>query len=162
MAASLASGQVPQLAPGAHLKVDRLDGPRIEGTLMSQSNDTLTIAAEGAVITPVAAAAVGRIKASAGKSHGAGAKKGAKIGAVIGGGFGLLTGLLYDNADIGFNGSQAPILFGVVGAAEGAIYGVLIGAIVRAQKWTTVYERPYGVTAGFDGNRASAGLSIRF
>jgi hypothetical protein len=165
--ASTATAQLPPLATGARLKIDGASRQRLEGTLMAQSPDSLTIAAAGAVITSVPASAVGRIQASQGKSRGAGAKKGAKIGAIIGGGLGVLVGAAFMNetrttsSEFG-DGASAPLAFGLVGAAEGALYGLIIGAIAGAEKWTTVYERPvrFGVLQA--GNRPALGFSLRY
>ena len=150
--ATTAVAQLPELAPGSRLQLELVDHQKIEGTLMSQTPDSLIIAAEGARITRIPSARIGRIKSTLGKSHGAGARKGAKIGSIVGAGFGVLLGLTvmsddtYSSSDYGFDKSSAPAVFGLVGAAEGAIYGVGIGAIVGAQNWKTIYERPYSLS----------------
>jgi hypothetical protein len=148
MCAAMAGAQLPEMAQGSRLKLELTSRQKFDGTLMSQTADSLVVAADGARIVRFPSSSVGRIKSTTGKSHGAGAKKGAKIGAFIGGGFGLLAGLLVtedDSYNYEWDKSTAPVLFGAVGAAEGALYGVAIGAIVGAQNWKTIYERPYSV-----------------
>src|SRR3954466_5136400 len=92
LVATAARAQVPALASGSRLKVEMTSGQKIEGTLMSQTQDSLVIAAGGALITGLPSANVGRISSTLGKSHSAGAIKGTKIGVVIGGGLGVLLG----------------------------------------------------------------------
>jgi hypothetical protein len=150
LVAGVAGAQLPEMAAGSRLKVELTTHQKFDATLMSQTGDSLVVAADGARIVKFPTSTVGRIKSTSGKSHGAGAKKGAKIGAFIGAGFGVLAGLLvmeddgYD--DYPFDKSAAPAVFGAIGAAEGALYGVAIGAIVGAQNWKTIYERPYSVS----------------
>ena len=160
---TVAGAQLPELAPGSRLKLDLTDRRKVEGTLMSQTADSLVVAAEGAVITRLPASSVGRIQSTMGKSRGAGAKKGAKIGAIIGGSFGLVVGLAaYSDPD--YRGAEAPILWGLVGAADGALYGVVIGAIAGSQNWKTVYERPFDVSVARPplGGGLRFGLSVRY
>src|SRR3954470_17137988 len=88
-----AGAQVPALAAGSRLKVEMSDRPKVEGTLMSQTPDSLVIAANGALITSVPSANIGRISSTMGRSHSAGAWKGTKIGVMVGGGLGVVAGL---------------------------------------------------------------------
>lgn len=168
MLAMTASAQVPALATGSRLRVEMPGYRRLEGTLISQSADSLVIAADGARLVGVSTASVARIKSTMGKSHGAGAKKGAKIGTLIGAGAGVLVGVVYmnDNTqefnDPGFDNGAAPVVFGIVGAAEGALYGVLIGAIVGAQDWRTIYERPYRVSLAPAPGGIRMSVSLRY
>jgi hypothetical protein len=161
---TVAGAQLPEMAAGSRLKLDLVGYQKVEGTLMSQTPDTLVIAADGARVTRLPASSVGRIKSTLGKSHGAGAKKGAKIGTIIGAGFGVLLGLAVmgdDTYDYTFDKSAAPVAFGLVGAAEGAIYGVVIGAIVGAQNWKTIYERPYSASVAPAPGGVRLSVSLR-
>jgi hypothetical protein len=163
--AAAAGAQVPALATGSRLKIELTNHRRVEGTLLSQTADSLVIAADGARITPLPSSGVGRVKSTLGKSHGAGAIKGTKIGLVVGGAFGALLGLAVMNDDsytYDFDKNAAPVVFGAVGAVEGAFYGVIIGAIAGAQDWKTVYERPYRVTLAPDHSGVRLGLSRAF
>jgi hypothetical protein len=162
-AAADGAAQVPALAPGSRLSIEMTDRPRVEGTLMSQTSDSLVIAANGALITSVPSAKVGRISSTMGRSHSAGAKKGALIGTMIGAGVGVVVGIAAPD-DSGFNSetSEAPVFYGLVGAAEGALYGVIIGAIAGSQDWRTVYERPYRVTLAPTPASIRLGLSLTF
>jgi hypothetical protein len=158
-----AGAQIPALAPGSRLKIEMVNAQKVEGTLMSQTPDSLVIAADGALITNVPSASIGRIKSTMGKSRGAGAKKGARIGAMIGGGAGVLFGLVMtDENPSGNDGAAVPLLYGIVGAAEGALYGVIIGAIAGSQNWKTVYERPYAVTLAPASGNVRLGFSVAF
>jgi hypothetical protein len=157
-----AGAQVPAMAPGSRLKVEMTDRPKVEGTLMSQTPDSLVIAANGALITAVPTANVGRISSTMGRSHGAGAWKGTKIGVMVGGGLGVLAGLAVMTDNSLDNASEAPLFFGLLGAAEGAFYGVIIGAIAGSQDWKPVYERPYRVTLAPAPGSVRLGLSYKF
>jgi hypothetical protein len=160
-----AGAQVPTLMAGSRLRVQTAGAGRIEGTLMSQTPDTLTIAQSGAVQRKIPSGVVGRIQASQGKSHGAGAIKGGKIGAIVGGGLGLLVGLAIsaDGSCTGEGCDAAPITVGLVQAAAGAIWGLAIGGIVGAEKWTTVYAPGrVALTGGASQERALIGLRVRY
>jgi hypothetical protein len=163
MLATGASAQAPTLMAGSRLRV-YTDAGRSEGTLMAQTGDSLTIAESGAVRRVIPFAAVSRIQASAGKSHGSGAIKGAKIGAVIGGGLGVLVGLAIstDGSCTGSGCDSAPITLGLIEAAGGALWGLAIGGAVGAEKWETVYPKRYGVSGGALPGQARLGLSIRY
>ena len=168
MLAVTAGAQIPNLATGSRLKVEMPGYQKLEGTLISQTADSLVIAADGARLVGVRAADVGRIKSTMGKSHSAGAKKGAKIGTLIGAGAGVLVGIAYMSDynetvnDPAFDNGAAPVLFGIVGAAEGALYGVIIGAIAGAQDWKTIYERPYSVSVAPVPGAVRVGLRLRY
>lgn len=80
----LAGGaQVPTIIPGARVRVEtRQTDKRLEGTLMSQTADSLTIASVGAIRTVVPSGSITTIRVSQGKSHGAGAIRGSRSEAV--------------------------------------------------------------------------------
>jgi hypothetical protein len=160
-----AGAQLPALATGSRLKVEMSGYRPVEGTLMSQTSDSLVIAADGARLVGIETSKVGRIKSTLGKSHSAGARKGAKIGTFIGAGFGGLLGVAImsdDSYDYDFDKSQAPLIFGLVGAAEGAFYGVVIGAIAGAQDWKTIYRRPYSVSIAPAPDALRIAVSVRY
>src|SRR3954471_5001599 len=82
--------QLPRLTPGTLV---RLEVPgQIDGTLIAQTSDSLTIAPAGFAPMSVATTAIQRIKIGELKSIAGGATTGAAFGAAIGGGTGLLLG----------------------------------------------------------------------
>ncbi len=158
LGASQADAQFPSIIPGARVRVEGLNHRKLEGTLMSQTADSITIAAVGAILTTVASGSLTRVRVSQGKSHGAGAIKGMKIGGGIGLGVGLLAGLVSPP------GERAAIGMSVAGGAlGGVIWGAAIGSIVGAAKWTTVYTAPLRIAIGRAENGAmTLGLAMRF
>jgi hypothetical protein len=136
---SIAAAQVPTLAVGSRLRVYQPAVSRIEGTLMAQTADSLTVASVRATRALIPSARVGRIQVSEGEKASAGALKGAKIGGVLGLAGGLFLAALASDLDSGFRGEDFAVL-SVAGMFNGALYGAVIGAVVGAEKWTTVYR----------------------
>ena len=80
----------------------------------------------------------------------------------ITGGLGLAVGLAI-SSDGSCDCSEAPITLGVAEAAGGAFWGVIIGVIVGAEKWTTVYSPSrLALTGGAAHGQARIGLSVRY
>jgi hypothetical protein len=153
---------VPPLVIGARVRVEPRYLKVIEGTLMSQTQDSLVIASVGAVRTVVSSYSVVRIKASQGKSHGAGAIKGLKIGASIGAVSGFLIGIAYAGYD---NTPKEELVASATAAyaVSGGVWGLAIGGIVGAEKWTTVYELPMRLAAGTAPSGAHfVGVAVAF
>jgi hypothetical protein len=153
--------QVPSLIPGSRVRVEsRAFRKELEGTVMAQTADSVTIASVGAVKTVLAHSSIYRVRVSEGKSHGAGAVKGAKIGAGIGGVLGLALG--FAAAEI--EGNQALVLpVTMLYASSGALWGLGIGGIVGAEKWTTVHASPLRLAVGRAQSGATTlGLSMTF
>jgi hypothetical protein len=164
----LAGGaQVPTIIPGARVRVEsRQIDKNLEGTVMSQTADSVIVASVGAIRTAVASGSITRIRVSQGKSHGAGAIKGIKIGGGIGLGLGVLLGLAIA---AGPSTSEYPNPGGVAAvvaalyAVSGAMWGAAIGGAVGAEKWTTVYSIPMRISVGRPQRRApGVSLSITF
>jgi hypothetical protein len=148
-----ARAQLPRLTPGTWVRIE-VPG-QIDGRLVAQSTDSLTIAPTGFAPMTVATSAIQRIKVGEPKSIAGGATNGATFGAVIGGATGLFLGGLAFVLDGGDNKRATDILLiSAGGAAVGAIGGGAIGAVIRADRWTTVYSGPVQV--------GLIGLSIRF
>lgn len=143
--ASPADAQLADLLPGSRLRVESTALPsRIEGTLMSHEGAALVIAHSGALRTIVPTPSVTRVRVSHGKSHATGAVKGIKVGAIVGG---VVTALLvFSMAGMDTDGEDI-VGLGSSMAMAGASYGAIIGVIVGAEKWTTVYQTPYKLDA---------------
>ena len=107
---------------------------------MAQTSDSLTVASVGAIQTRIPSMNVLHIQVSEGKKASAGFVKGAKIGAVIG----LISGLLLASTVASIDGSATDELSGMVvyTTFSSAVWGGAIGALVGAEKWTTVYRSP--------------------
>ena len=140
---SMAEAQFMDLLPGSRLRVEsRVLPGRIEGTLMSNTGDSLVIAKSGAIHTPVPRGSVTWIRVSEGRSRGAGAAKGAKIGVIIFTGVMAMSITSVDREGLPLAGAMI-----AGGAISGAFYGSIIGAIVGAERWKTVYRAPLKLDA---------------
>ena len=137
---AMLTAQAVPIPLGARVRVEMRDKTRFDGTLMSQSADSVAVASPKAIRTAVATGDISRVRRSEGKSRGHGAVKGLKVGAVIVGGVGAL--VVAGGSNVNDNVAQAAVFGAVGGAIAGALYGAVIGAIVGAEKWTTVYTIP--------------------
>ena len=156
--------QTPPIPVGARIRLELTDKSRLEGSLVQQRADSVVVASTRGVHTPVATEYIARIRRSDGKSHGLGAKRGAVIGATIVGG---ATTLIFGGAALASSSPNND--YGLVpafifaGALTGAFYGVIIGGIIGAERWTTVSSAPMRVS--FLPTQIGApgvGVAIRF
>jgi len=156
--------QVPMISEGTRVRVERPATKKVDGILMSQTADSMQIAAPQA--TMIASESISRIRESAGRSHARGAAKGAKIGAVVvGGGFALIViGAYVSSSDANKSGLGEWLAIGaIIGGVEGAVLGGLIGALAGAERWRTIYSSPVRLTIRPPASGATgAGLSFAF
>ena len=110
---------------------------------MSQTADSVTVAAFGAVRTAVPVASIARIQVSAGNSRVKGALRGIKIGGIAG----IALGFQVD-ADDRAKGDTALGASLAAGVVTGALFGALIGAAYGAEKWTTIYSSSMRIGVG--------------
>jgi hypothetical protein len=160
----VARAQLPDVAPGARVRLDiGRSGTKIEGTVTSQTSDSISVAT-GSAIWALPTASITRVRVSGGKSQLRGAVRGMKIGAlVLGGGFGALVAVAALGSGEGASAIPLVALFGGIAAAEGAIIGGLIGGIVGSERWTNVYPNNVGVILRPAGDgTTSLGLSWTF
>jgi hypothetical protein len=126
-----------QLSLAARLLIERSDGTRVKGRLISVAEDALSVRKDKAVVG-VARPEVGRIWLL-GKSK---ARKGALIGAVVGGAAGAVLGAaLFRSYESGENyGVLFGLVLGGVGAGVGAGAGAGVGAGFRER--ALIYRAP--------------------
>jgi hypothetical protein len=159
----LIAAQTPTIPPGTRVKVQTQQNTRVNGSLISQSSDSIIVATGDAMRTVIASDAVTRIDVSKGRSHLHGAVRGMKVGAVTTGG---VVTLIFAVAYIGSRAedmSIAPFFaYTAVSAAIGAMYGAAIGGMFGAERWSTVYSAPIQVTFRPSQGAPGAGVSIRF
>jgi len=169
-AAALAAAQVPTIPVGTRVRVEA-PGPntRLTGTVTAQSADSIAIETTEATRT-VSLAWVRRVDVSRGVSHRDGAIRGMKIGGLALGG--TIAALLLagyfaspDNncggADECFNFGPAPVLLVPVAAIVGGVSGAVIGSLVGAEHWDSIYPTRARVSVWPTGNGAVAiGLSL--
>ena len=159
------AAQGPTIPHGTRVRVETQQKTRAEGTLMSQTSDSIIVATRRATRTAVASAAVTRIAVSSGRSRAHGALWGMKLGAVVlGGGIGLLLGGAYVSSNSEHKSTSGIIPLMVAGAAVGGMYGAVAGTIRGVERWSTVYAAPIRVSFGqFQGSSArGVSVSIRF
>jgi hypothetical protein len=166
--ASVAPLHAQQSAPTVEIRTGsrvRLDAPgyvgdRMVATVISRTDDTLTVASQSAPSIAVPVARITRLEVSRGDSRTAGALHGIKIGVPIGAVFGVLGLLLIDDCN---SCSSPPNRAAIVPAfaASGAFYGAIIGALVQREQWA-----PFALTprVSFDAgaSRAALALHVRF
>ena len=153
------AAQGPTIPPGTRVRVETQQKKRAEGTLMSQTSDSIIVATRRSTRTAVASAAVTRIAVSSGRSRAHGALWGMKLGAALGGG-GVI--LLFTGFAGGLPGFQI-LPYAVVGAAFGGAYGAVARSIRGVERWSTVYSIPIRVSFGqLLGSAPGVNVSIRF
>ena len=142
-AAAVPAGAQVMLQPGAKVRITAPSTgvDRFEGTIIA-TGDTIDVA-RGDARVRVPASAVTRLELSRGRSRLAGAGRGALWGAGIGLAFGALTSGLRDDPDL--CGDDASTCEGysmgewlVLNTTGGALWGVIIGAIVGKERWDTI------------------------
>ena len=133
------------------------------GSVMTQTADSLTIGEGRSAQRAIAASRVSKIAVSAGASRSAGARKGALIGAGIGCLLGGVAGGGTSSAIDGHSSGDVVVESAAVGAGLGLLFGAGIGALIRAERWSTIYHRSTRLTLGHSPRGGSAaGIAIRF
>ncbi|HEY0995545.1 MAG TPA: hypothetical protein VGD77_06115 [Gemmatimonadaceae bacterium] len=143
-----------RLAPGTRVRVSApgVLAPDFTGTVLEHGADTLRVSGEGGIPVAIPVAAIATIERSSGRGRGRGALVGAGVGALMLGG---IAGLLATSDD-GLDAGEATLQ----GAAGGAFWGLVIGALVGADDWKGVQP----VTAWVPGSRQlliGARISVR-
>jgi hypothetical protein len=163
--AGLAAAQVPAIAAGTRVRVDA-PGPtvRLTGTVRSQSADSIAIETTEATRT-VPLASVRRVDVSAGVSSRDGAIRGMKIGGLALGGTAaaLLLAAYVVSPTNNCAGDMCyfPLYLVPAVVTVGGLSGVVIGSVVGAEHWDTVYPAPVRVSIRPAGNGVvSIGLTL--
>jgi hypothetical protein len=135
-----AGAQSPSLRPGMRVRVQYDQIPdALTGSVLARTPDTLVVERAGLAPASIPTASIRRLSVSGGVTRGAGAGKGARIGAILGGSLGLVLGLALSSD---YEAESLSLLTATSAfASAGALWGMGIGALVRAEKWTTVYVR---------------------
>jgi hypothetical protein len=142
--ASAGAQPLSELAPGARVRI-RAPGivaGRYTGTVLSRTADTLVVASSAAASARVPVSSLTSVEVSRGKSRSRGAFKGIAWGASIGLGVGLLTAAAL-SSDPSYGGPDGQSKGELVAQAlgGGAVWGVIIGAIVGSERWVR-YDLP--------------------
>lgn len=158
------SAQAPTIPPGTRVRVETQQRARVDGTLMSQSSDSIIVATPRPLRTAVASGDVTRIAVSKGRSHVQGALRGMKIGAaIVGGAATFMVGAAYFGGRTEESSIVPLYAFAVSGAAVGAMSGAAFGGMLGAEKWSTVYSAAMRVSVRpFQSRVPGVGVSIRF
>ncbi len=163
MFATPMQAQLPVLSGGTHVKLWLgPDQPKIEGTVFSQTADTLRVTSDG-VVRVVPISMVGGVEVGGGRSHTAGAVHAAKVGAIIVGGAGAV---IFGSSYATYDGEKHPgdlVAFVAASAFTGAFYGAIIGAIVGSEAWTPVYPARVALSVTRPNARTTGvGFSFKF
>ena len=123
--ATAISAQTTTIPLGTRVRIETVQKQPTSGTLISQTADTVVVAASGDIRIPIATTSIYRIRVSDGTSRGAGALAGMAYGAAILGGVVLMLSVAGDMPDM------AP-LFAVAG-----------GGLRRGhRRWSRRTDRP--------------------
>lgn len=140
------SAQQPVLSEGQRVRITTSTVKKTVGVVSRTTPDSLVIlSASGGGRTTVATRALEKMEVSEGKSAVAGAKKGAIWGGVIGG----LAGLIFLAApcddstytSLDCSGSTKAE-YAAISLGSGILYGLGIGALVKAETWEAVNLHP--------------------
>jgi hypothetical protein len=150
MAIPRADAQIPELQPGARVRVQapKIVGGWLEGTILSRSRDTVTLTTPRRTSIPVPLAAITAADVSRGRSRGDGAVKGLAWGSGVGLAVGLLSAVSYDTGSdaCGAEPCDNELTSGQVVAGSfiiGAALGAGIGAIKGAEHWDSLTIQTY-------------------
>jgi hypothetical protein len=136
--ASTASAVRSELQPGARVRIEApgILAGRPVATVLSSSNDTLTVGGPGTVPVVVPIARISSLQISKGKSHSLGAIRGFEWGTSIGAVFGVATASGASNCT-SCNPQERPTAGGWIAfsAVAGAVWGSAIGAAIGRERW---------------------------
>jgi hypothetical protein len=165
-----------QLAPGAHVRIAPMSPsrPRVEGTLVTSSRDSLILAMDPAPDTvAVPVGPTDRVEIRVARSRPALVLEGAGAGLLVGAAGGALVGPVFTSAcvsattDISAEGPCTTHLVfdtrarvrGAIGfGLGGAVLGAVIGGIAGRARWRRVSVR----VGGSAGRGLSGGWVLRF
>lgn len=156
------AAQTRPVAEGSKVRFTTVSDQKLVGVVRATTSDSLTVYTEPAGIpATIALSSISNLQISRGKSAMEGAKRGGLWGAGVGAGLVGLAYLIGDgcNSDYGACGDEpgtAAEALGI-GAIGGAVWGILIGAIVGREKWESVAVRP---AVGAVPGSARIGLAI--
>lgn len=145
---------------GSRVKIISASGPDMTGVVQSVSADSIFLFAEPhGNRLGFARNSISELRVSKGKSVAQGVKKGALWGGLIGVGAGaIIIAGGGDDAQLKRDTGLSKSGFAALGVVEGLGVGMLIGALVKAEKWETTVVQPT-VSAGQIGLRV--GLRFR-
>jgi hypothetical protein len=150
-----AAAQMADIVPGMRIRVSATDvSGRIEGTVATRTADSIVVVTPAPAQFHIAVASISSMAVSQGRTRSEGAMK----GALWGGGIGLALALpLSWDASRSSQPNNTAIL--AEATVSYAMVGALIGALVRAEQWTT-YELPARISASRNGARLAASFSF--
>jgi hypothetical protein len=135
---SVAGAVQSELHPGARVRIEApgILAGRSVATVLSRSNDTLTVGGPGTVPVAIPMARISSLQISKGKSHSLGAIRGLEWGTSIGAVFGVATASGASNCK-SCNPQERPTAGGWIAfsAVAGAVWGSAIGAVIGRERW---------------------------
>ncbi|MEO7367826.1 MAG: hypothetical protein ABIZ36_07710 [Gemmatimonadaceae bacterium] len=133
------SAQQPILSEGQRVRITTPTLKKAVGIVSSSTTDSLTIlSASGGGRTTVSTRDLEKLEVSAGKNAVTGAKKGAKWGGVLGAVAGLVFLAAPCNVPVNTTldcSSSTKASYATTALGSGLLYGIAIGALVKAEKW---------------------------
>jgi hypothetical protein len=150
------AAQMADIVPGMRIRVSATDlSGRIEGTVATRTVDSIVVVTPAPAQYHIAVASITSMAVSKGRT----ASQGAMKGALWGGGIGLVLTLplSWDSSK-----SSHPPNYGVMlveGTVVDGMIGAGIGALVRAEEWTS-YDLPARISVNRNGARVGASFSF--
>ena len=145
-AVSVSAQQPILLSEGQRVRITTSTVKEAVGGVSRSTPDSLVIlSASGEGRTTVATRALEKLEVSAGKNAVAGAKKGAIWGGVIGGVAGLIFLIAPCDVPEGSTldcSASTKAGYATISLGTGILYGIVIGALVKAEKWEPVNLQP--------------------
>lgn len=159
-----ASAQARTLAEGQRVRLSTATVKNTVGVVSRSTPDSLTLlstSGEGRITVPVSA--IEKLEVSEGKSAVQGAKKGAAWGGTLGAIFGAI--FLFAPCESRYavndpttdNCRSEQAAFAAASVGSGLLYGVSIGALVKAEKWSPISLNP---RVSISNNRVGFAMAI--
>ena len=130
-----------KVVPGARIRIVSAGSPPLTGVFRSMDADTLVMKSESGRQLSIPLASSTRLALRLGRKSNVG--KGARIGFLVGATSGVILGLMVGETDSGWEGWPSPgeaagtlgLVFGVLGTAGGALFGLMIR---EKERWNEV------------------------
>ena len=153
----LGSQEITTLREGQRVRISSTSTKELVGVVRQAGADSIVVYSEpsGAPLT-IASSDLRKVEVSRGRITAEGAKRGALWGGGIGAGFALLGAVLIGTSDIEYDHTDNAIgEFAANMIGGGIVWGAVIGAFVKAERWDRAAIQPRV-------SRSAVGFSIAF
>lgn len=160
---NLVAQGAPEAPVGARVRVRPPTGPRMAGSLVHRTADSIVIAGPAGERT-FHEARGSVVEISAGRR--ANTLRGLGIGVITGGLAGVLLGLSSgtdgDGGFFEFTAGEKAAMGGIGGGILGGLAGTIIGSMSKSERWRPLPAVAAPAVTGLPGGRAGVGLAVAF